>query len=64
MSHELRNLANLPHEALTRILIGGAFSVVAVLGGVGYLVWRERRRKVGDKGAGKRGRKSRDRRRR
>ena len=64
MSHELQNLANLPHEALTRILIGAAVSIVAVLGGIGYLVWRERKRKVGDKDAGKRGRKSRDRRRR
>ena len=64
MSHELQNLANLPHEALTRILIGAAVSIVAVLGGVGYLVWRERKRKDDDKGAGKLGHKSRGRRRR
>ena len=64
MSHELRNLANLPHEALTRILIGGAVSVLAVLGGIGYLVWRERKHKDSDKSAGKPARKSRGRRRR
>ena len=58
MSHELRNLANLPHEALTRILIGGTVSVVAVLGGIGYLVWRERKRKAARKVTRKRSHKS------
>jgi H+/gluconate symporter-like permease len=64
VSHELRNLANQPHETLTRILIGAAVAIVAVLGGVGYLRWRERKRKPGDKAAIKRRRKSRDGRRR
>jgi hypothetical protein len=64
VSHELRNVASLPHEALTLIMIGGAVSIVVMLGGVGYLVWRERKRKRGEKVAGKPARKSRGRRRR
>jgi len=62
--HEFRNLQNLPHEALTQILVGSAAFAIVLLCGIGYLVWRDKKRKGPDKPPGKRVRKAPRRRRR
>jgi hypothetical protein len=47
--HEFRHLSSLPHAALTQILVvGGAMSII-ILSGLGYLAWRDRRRKISER---------------
>ena len=42
MPHELKNLPNLSHDALSVILVGGLASAVAIVGLAFLLGWRHR----------------------
>lgn len=44
MPHELKNLPNLSHDALSVILVGGLASAVAIVGMALLLGWRHRRK--------------------
>ena len=44
MPHELRGLQNQPHEFFTYVLTAGGLIGLLIVGFVGYLMWRDRRR--------------------